>query len=280
LRTKFDRYMRAEMRKRYEKILGGIVRVRLREEGVHDEEIPENLTVVLEDMPLHEQISLVGEKRMEEDPAEPHRFLASLPLKVYVNANTGHDLMFDALRREKGKKPRLELYRWHDRATTDWPPSIFEDEDRLWRPSVREPLVYNLFGRLAEPETIVISENDYLDYLIGLDGKKNQFPKVVNRAFIGSALLFLGFRINDWSFRVLFRSIINREGRDFRDSYSHVAVQLDPEEAHTLEPERARDYVRHYFRNAANISLYSGTTQDFIHDLKEKWDARPKGGRE
>jgi hypothetical protein len=66
---------------------------------------------------------------------------------------------------------------------------------------------------------------------------------------------------------VLFRSIMRQEGRSRRTRYSHVAVQIDPEESSTLEPERARRYMQKYF-GGADISIYWGSVESFVRDLQ------------
>ena len=116
-RVKLERQLRREMRERYGDILAEASYTRLRAEGVGEEDMQEQLALALEDMPLDQQVSLVGRHRMKQDPAEPHLVLASLPLRIYVTANYG-DFMTDALHRCR-KMPRVELYRWHDRAK--WP---------------------------------------------------------------------------------------------------------------------------------------------------------------
>ena len=79
----------------------------------------------------------------------------------------------------------------------------------------------------------MITEDDYFDYLIGVTSRNDLIPGVVRRSLTDSALLFLGFDLDDWDFRVLFRSIMNREGSKRRSKYAHVAAQIDPEtEAH------------------------------------------------
>jgi hypothetical protein len=94
-------------------------------------------------------------------------------------------------------------------------------------------------------------------------------PFVVRRALADTALLFLGFRMDDWNFRVLFRSIMSQEGRGRRRRYAHVAVQIDPEEGRILEPERARRYLESYFQDA-DISIYWGSAEDFVRELQQR----------
>ena len=42
---------------------------------------------------------------------------------------------------------------------------------------------------------------------------------------------------------MLFRSLMSQEGGPLRKKFSHVAVQIDPEEGQMSEPEGARRYL-------------------------------------
>ncbi|MEJ2351966.1 MAG: hypothetical protein P8Y03_19430, partial [Anaerolineales bacterium] len=75
---------------------------------------------------------------------------------------------------------------------------------------------------------------------------------------------------DDWNFRVLFRSIISRQGGGRRDRYAHIAAQIEPEEGRILEPERARRYLENYFSKGADISIYWGSTVDFMKELQQR----------
>ena len=85
------------------------------------------------------------------------------------------------------------------------------DEDPNYRPSVEEPLVYHLFGHLRDPDSVVLTQDDYFDYLIDITRNNEIIPKSVRANLANTALLFLGFQMSDWDFRVFFRSIISQE---------------------------------------------------------------------
>ncbi|HSR31657.1 MAG TPA: CHAT domain-containing protein, partial [Anaerolineae bacterium] len=100
---------------------------------------------------LNELVSKVGRELRESDPAEPHRVLAQFPLPIYINANFGNWLA-EALA-EAGKKPKLELCRWNEYVEAI--PSVYDD-DPNYRPSAESPMVYHLFGHLAQPDSVVL----------------------------------------------------------------------------------------------------------------------------
>jgi hypothetical protein len=215
---------------------------------------------------LNELVSKVGADLQAENPAEPHRVLAQFPLPVYITANFGN-LLAEALA-DAGKEPKVELCRWNE--YVEMLPSIYDDEPD-YRPSAESPLIYHLFGHLKEPDSIVLTEDDYFNYLIGVTRDKDLIPGVVRRSMTDTALLFLGFRMDDWDFRVLFNSLMSQEGRRRRSRYAHVAVQIDPEEGRIQEPERARRYLESYFQDA-DISIYRGSVEDFIQELHQRWE--------
>jgi len=217
---------------------------------------------------LADLLAAVGRLRRERDPDDPHRVLAELNMPIYITTDPSN--LLETALRAAGKEPALEICRWNK--DIEWLPSIYDDEPD-YRPTVERPLVYQLFGRLEEPESLVLTEDDYFDYLIGVTGNKDLIPGIVRRQLVDAALLFLGFRMDDWDFRVLFRSIMSREGGRRRSRYAHIAAQIDPEEGRILEPDRARRYLERYFQGS-DINIYWGSAEDFIKDLKQKWEAR------
>lgn len=229
-----------------------------------------NLPDELKDASLNELVKAAGKQRREVDPVEPHTVLAALPFSLYVTTDPA-DLLAAALVAER-KQPHVELCRWSE--DIEWPRSVYETEPD-YRPDVARPLVYHLFGHLQYPDTVALTLDDYQDFLIGVTSNRDLIPPVVRRALSDKALLFLGFRLDEEDFRVLFRSIMRQEGRRRRRRYSHVAVQIDPEESTTLEPERARRYMQEYFGDA-DISIYWGSVESFLRELKRGWERQSR----
>ena len=211
---------------------------------------------------LDELIRHVGRERRTIDPAEPFGVLASLPVKTYITINPDN-LLTDALR-DAGRAPEVDLFHWTDDGDVEWPTSIFKTEPN-YRPTAERPLVYHLFGQLGQRDSVVLTEDDYFTYLVAISRGEEQVPPCVTRAWNKETLLFLGFRIADWHFRVLFQSIMKQEGSLARKQKPHVAVQLDLQDG-TMDPERARAYLERYFAGD-DISIYWGSCEDFIREL-------------
>jgi len=221
-----------------------------------------------EDASLEDLIAAAWRARHRREEVEPFSVLAQLPAPVYIT--TLYSRLLASSLRNAGREPEVELCHWHDDA--DWPESVF-DREPGYRPTPERPLVYHLLGTFDEPESLVLTEDDYFDFLIGVTRNQDLVPKVVRRRLSDSALMFVGFGLDEWDFRVLYRSMMRYEGRRRRADYSHVAVQVDPEEGATIDAAGARSYLESYFRSA-NVSLYWGSTEHFVKELQDTWRAR------
>jgi hypothetical protein len=208
------------------------------------------------------------------NPDEPHRVLADLPFPVYITTNYD-DFMMRALARRGSKKAKRELCRWNKYILSDEPP-LFPG----FIPSAAEPVVFHLYGythidhgytKTPVPASLVLTEDDYLDFLVNTSRDATLIPARIQKTFTNTTLLLLGYRLDDWSFRVLFRSIVSYLGVNPGDV--HVAVQLVPTGLETLEEQKkkAQDYFDRYLgRN--KIRAHWGTCQDFIVMLRQRWE--------
>jgi hypothetical protein len=207
-------------------------------------------------------ISAAGAIRREQDSDDPHKVLASLDLPVFLTTNPDN-LLADALAAAK-KKPVVALCPLREDKADITTPTVPEFE-----PNKDEPLVYHLFGHLRDPESLILTQDNYFDYLIDVTRNNDIIPTSVRAKLTNTALLFLGFQLRDWDFRVFFSSIKGREGRVLLGKYAHVAVQIDPEQDRTVDPKRARQYLERYF-SSTKIGIYWGRAEDFLRELQRQ----------
>jgi hypothetical protein len=200
-----------------------------------------------------------------DTPGQPHAVLAELPVPVYVTTNYD-DFMVQALRRA-GKEPVREICRWNDflRETE----SAFDGDGFV--PTIDKPVVYHLHGTLDLPESIVLTEDDYLDFLVSVSRREDVLPPRIQGALASTSLLFLGYKLADANFRVLHRGLISTSPPGLRRV--SVAVQLPPADSDT-----ARAYLARYF-NAMSVSVYWGDVTEFAASLRDRWVAFPKEHR-
>ncbi len=235
------------------------------------EQIVENFGESVEDGSAEEfnqVLSAVWRDRLATVDHDPHQVLAGLPCRIYVIAHPWA-LMADALV-EAGKQPAVELCRWRpDVYEEDWPPSVFDTEPG-YVPSVERPLVYHVFGTVDTPDSLVLSSDDYLDFLISVTQDPSLIPKPVRRVLADSALLLLGFGLDGVDVGVLLRALISAEGGHKLNKYSHVGAQAD------FRPgaegrSREQKYLERYFGKYRNpsIDIFWGSIDEFAAGLAE-----------
>lgn len=189
---------------------------------------------------------------------EPHGLLAALGLPVYLTTNYD-DFMFRALRAQE-KDPRREVCRWHPGLRKI--ASVFETEPG-YKPSPANPLVFHLHGYEKEPDSLVLTEDDYLKFLINIARDPALLPSRIQDAISASTLLFIGYRLADWNFRVLFQML--RPDPD----YISIAVLLPPGPDEP-SPEEAQQYLDEYY-GAMSLKVFWGTAREFAAELGRRW---------
>lgn len=211
---------------------------------------------------LGELLQVACEKSLA-DPENPYTNLAKLPASIYLNASY-EPLLFRSLK-ASGRTPEALMCSWRGEGVPQQP------QPKTVTPTAEAPWVYHVFGLYGRPDTMVLTEDDFFDYLIATSRLDLLMPKLVGR-LMQCSLLFLGFRLDDWRFRVLFRMIVTRQGTETMKLLSHVGVQVNPDEQSMADVERARKYMESYFQggsDAPEISIYWGSAADFLKELNQ-----------
>ena len=206
---------------------------------------------------LQQALQLVADRYALNNPANPYRLLAQLRLPIYITTGTSDFLTRFLI--EAGAEPVARICPWNKLIPKD--KAIYEDE-----PTVEKPLVYHLFGHLSVPNSLVVAEDTFFDYLIGVTQNKSLIPSAVRAALSNTSLLFLGFQMDDWEFRVFFRFLMAQEGREMLKLYSHASAQIEPEEDRIVDVKRARKYLEEYFESE-HIEIFWGSTEEFLKVL-------------
>lgn len=183
---------------------------------------------------------------------DPLLLLANLPFKIILTTSP-FTFIEDALRCAK-KEPRTEVCCWIKELKDTIPTTI----DDRYQPNDREPLVYHLLGLDRYVDSLVLSEDDYLDYLGNLcegqgDQSKDFVPALVRKAF-SDDLIVLGFRLDSWAFRVLYAGLIKRSGKV--EDRGVCEIQLPD-----LDEERA--YLQDYLEREAKFQVFWGSLEEY-----------------
>ena len=95
-------------------------------------------------------------------------------------------------------------------------------------------------------------------------------PQLSERLAQLIVLLFLGYRLHDWNFRVLFRILAEYIGRSRRKR--HVIVMLPVVDSSDESGYRAREFYDRYSRNYG-MKIYWGTIREFAAELKNRLES-------
>jgi len=212
--------------------------------------------------PLHRELHKIFNRDFPITPL--HTFLAdvaaSTPLLIVT---TNYDDLIERALAAKNCAYDCVIY------TTN--PTIGE-RVLWWQPGAAEPeqinpnkldlhleknsIVYKMHGtvdrRDAERDQYVITEDDYVDFLVRMT-KNKAIPAIFAEAFQTRHFLFLGYGLRDWNLRV----VLNRIEKDLRrpKNIKSWAIQKDPS---PLE--------KRFWQNRG-VEVYDLTIQDFVAQL-------------
>jgi hypothetical protein len=210
-----------------------------------------------------------------------YTILANIPFRVYLT--TTPDALLERALTACGRPPQVRSFEWWSDTPRPTPkikrlaePNEADGEPHtaVGRPLRKEPLLYKLFGNLDRTETLVITEDHHFDYLVAMSramSAKGAVLEDVRVALSDSAVLFLGFRITDWDFRVLLRSVWQLLAAQSRNRYTNVAVQIDPGGDRVADVGLARRYLERFLGRATDVSIYWGTAEQFLLELAERF---------
>jgi hypothetical protein len=205
-------------------------------------------------------------------PNDCYDIISELDLPLFVTTNYD-DLLLHALQ-HKRKEPKALLCPWNSHVYK------LADGTYNYQPTPAKPAVYYLHGSASEAGSIVLTEDDYLDFIVwvtahwGDEAHISHIAPAVKDALARTSMLFIGYSQNDWSFRVLMRSI-RETGANLRAL--NIAVQLNPldDDAAEVDREKVADYLTKYFTGLQSnpVKLYWGTAEAFLRELKERLEA-------
>jgi len=204
------------------------------------------------------------------------RLLARLPLPIYVT--TSYYTFLERVLQAEGKIPQTQVCFWSGEPSDNLRNEHRPEPDFM--PSVTRPLVFHLNGLEDYPESLVLSEDDYLDFLVEFSKQlfdNRIIPPYLRGSLARSSLLLLGYRLQDWDFRVLFRGVII-SAQEVKERGFNVAIQFDPDQQSGIEDGKiAQTYLERYF-GKADFEVLWGNSDSFIKKLSQVWQELGNGG--
>lgn len=195
----------------------------------------------------------------------PYAVLAGLGLPMYVSTSY-EDGLARYIEGIGGRRPQRVAYSADRRAI---------DGD-LDEPSPETPIVLQLMGDYDEDvNSIVVTEDDFFHLLVKMVTDDHFFPIECLDRLMKSSLLFVGFELSDWRFRVLLRGLV----QSLKSKGKVYAVVSAPREGEPLDDNVASKLVHSYLtRNVLpeiprlNARVHYGGVEQFTRELAARLD--------
>jgi len=150
-------------------------------------------------------------------PSPMLRALARLDFPLVITTN--YDQLFERALRDAGKQPRVAVYKPEPEPTTDFRNA-----------TAQAPVLYKLHGDIAHRESLVVTDEDYIQFVLRMSDKEPYDPIPLSLKFFltGSTTLFVGYSLRDYNLRLLFKALRWKiDAANVPDMYS-VDVHPDP----------------------------------------------------
>lgn len=142
--------------------------------------------------------SLTKHLKDGKKPSPALMMLARLPFKIFVTTN--YDLLLDDALTECKKKPKRIVYN---------PASNIRTNDVIQDPTTQQPLLFKMHGDLAQRDSIVITDEDYITFVQRMSDKDmlHPVPQTVRYRMQRWPILFVGYSLRDYNLRLIFRTL-------------------------------------------------------------------------
>ena len=184
--------------------------------------------------------------------SKPYEDLAALPFPLIVN--TSHDACFVNALKKEGKSCELSFYDYNGKR-----PGLAPEG------TAAKPLVYSMYGSIEEPNSMVLSENDLLDFLVSVIAKEPPLPANISGAFKekSACFLFLGFSFKNWYLRILLHVLQSRSRSIESFALEQMSTYEDIYEGAVL-----------FFKDSFKLYVYPMEEAAFTGELKRRYEAQ------
>jgi hypothetical protein len=203
-----------------------------------------------------------GQRHDAVAATHPYAVLAGLGLPMYVS--TSYE---DGLARaveSAGRHPQRILYSARSRTIVGGPDD----------PTADAPIVLQLMGDYDEDaSSLVVTEDDFFHLLVKMVTDDHFFPIECLERLTQSSLLFVGFELSDWRFRVLLRGLV----QSLKSNRKVYAVVSAPRDGDPLDEAVASRLARNYLTRDVlpeirplNARVHYGGVEQFSEELADR----------
>lgn len=140
--------------------------------------------------------SIAGAVHDGKQPSPLLGALAELDFPIVITTNYDH--LFERALVVAGKDPRVSIYTPELEATAD-----YRD------PTAESPIVFKIHGDISRAETIVVTDEDYIQFVLRMSSKDpyDPVPLTLKYYLTGWTTLFVGYSLLDYNLRLLFKTL-------------------------------------------------------------------------
>ena len=122
--------------------------------------------------------------------------LAQLGFPLIITTN--YDQLFENALVRQHRQPRVAVYTPNLEATSD-----YRD------PAADTPVVFKIHGDIGRPETLVITDEDYIQFVLRMSNKDpyDPVPLTLKYHLTGWTTVFVGYSLLDYNLRLLFKTL-------------------------------------------------------------------------
>ncbi len=141
---------------------------------------------------------LSQEVKSNKKPSPVLRALAKLNFPIICTTN--YDQLLEKAFYAADKDPVVSVYSKERKPATDYPQADVNPQ---------QPFLFKIHGDIAQPESIVITDEDYIDFIMRMNDVSlwNPVPSTIQYHFRKFPTLFIGYSLIDYNLRLLFKTL-------------------------------------------------------------------------
>lgn len=207
------------------------------------------------------------------EPRPIHTVLAQLH-QIQFAITTNYDRLFERALEDCGRIVSACTYDLHSPTAARW-----DCEPSAGSPEIA---LYKMHGSMDQPNTMVVTQSDYIRCLAYLNDPERGMPEVFRLTIPRKTLLFLGYGLEDWNFLAIWEGVLARHHANGTALKAYAVLQA-PKDAAKAEFQRSFCSARRIELIYEDLTAFAATlAQRFKLDVPQlgirQGVAEPAGG--
>jgi hypothetical protein len=187
--------------------------------------------------------------------------LKTLPFTFIIDT-TPFDIFFNQLSRDTEKRPEHNYYNFKGKKIDFIRTPL--SNDGLSIGNTKTPFIYSLYGSIEKEESVVISENDLLDFLTKIISRDPDLPKNIKAELCKKhkSFLFVGFGIlaKSWYFKILLHALeFGNKEKPMSFAYDYFDIDYN------------NDSTAFFFKDSLHTTFYKFIPNESIEAIAQKY---------